>query len=102
MTKDEAIDAVFPYGIPTQITRSDAARFVDCAVKAGLMTIETEMERQQSTINEIFSIRVANNLPWKRLMEIAMKHAPEETKAVLREINENDRKVSDLLAELAK
>jgi len=57
---------------------------------------------EQSIISEIFAIRVANNVPWKRLMEIALKHAPEETRAVLRQINENDRKVSDLLAELAK
>ena len=61
-----------------------------------------ERASQQSTINEIFAIRVANNVPWKRLMEIALKHAPDETRAVLREINENDRKVSDLLGELAK
>lgn len=57
---------------------------------------------QQTIIEEIFSIRVANNVPWKKLMEIALKHAPDETKAVLREINANDRAVSDLLAELAK
>lgn len=56
----------------------------------------------QAIIDEIFIIRVQNNVPWKRLMEIAMKHAPDETRAVLREINENDRKVSDLLGELAK
>ena len=54
------------------------------------------------TIDEIFAIRVKNNVPWKRLMEIALKHAPDETRAVLREINANDRAVSDLLGELAK
>lgn len=57
---------------------------------------------EQETIDQIFWVRVQNNVPWKRLMEIALEHAPEETKAVLREINKNDRKVSDLLAELAK
>lgn len=57
---------------------------------------------QQFIVDEIFDIRVKNNVPWKRLMEIALKHAPEETKAVLRDINANDRAVSDLLGELAK
>lgn len=57
---------------------------------------------EQQAIDEIFAIRVQNNVPWKRLMEIALKHAPEETRAVLREINANDRKISDLLGELAK
>jgi hypothetical protein len=61
-----------------------------------------ERPSQQTTIDEIFAIRVRNNVPWKKLMEIALKHAPEETRAVLRQINENDRKVSDLLGELAK
>lgn len=65
------------------------------------MSAWTEADREQ-LIDDIFAIRVANNVPWKRLMEIALKHAPDETRAVLREINENDRKVSDLLAELAK
>ena len=53
-------------------------------------------------VDSIFAIRVRNNVPWKRLMEIALKHAPDETRAVLREINANDRAVSDLLGELAK
>lgn len=57
---------------------------------------------EQDTIDSIFAIRVANNVPWKRLMEIALKYAPEETRAVLREINANDLKVSELLGELAK
>lgn len=56
----------------------------------------------QEIIDQIFWVRVQNNVPWKSLMEIALEHAPEETKAVLREINKNDRKVSDLLGELAK
>lgn len=66
------------------------------------VAIPPPLTREQDTINEIFAIRVANNVPWKRLMEIALKHAPDETRAVLREINANDRKVSDLLGELAK
>ncbi len=56
----------------------------------------------QAVINEIFMIRIANNVPWKKLMEIALRHAPDETKAALREINANDRAVSDLLEQLAK
>lgn len=66
------------------------------------ITTHTPLTAEQSIIAEIFSIRVKNNVPWKRLMEIALKHAPEETRVVLREINDNDRKVSALLGELAK
>lgn len=64
--------------------------------------IDIKLKNTQLIIDQLFAVRVRNNIPWKRLMEIALKHAPDETRAALREINENDRKVSDLLAELAK
>lgn len=68
----------------------------------GAMTDTVPIAPEPSLIDQIFLIRVRNNIPWKRLMEIALKYAPEETRAALREINANDRKVSDLLAELVK
>lgn len=57
---------------------------------------------EQLLIDSIFKIRVANNIPWKRLMEIAMEHEPEETKAALRDINHNDRMISILVGDLTK
>lgn len=53
-------------------------------------------------ITKIGLIRARNNDLWMKLLEIALVTAPDETKEVLRQINENDRKVSDLLGELAK
>lgn len=58
------------------------------------------MTREQHLIDEIFRVRVENNLPWKRLMEIALKHAPEEAKEALRAIHHNDQAVSDLLGRM--
>lgn len=55
---------------------------------------------EQRILDQIFEARVKNNMPWKRLIEIAMKHAPEETRAALREINANDRSISTLMTEL--
>jgi hypothetical protein len=52
-------------------------------------------------IDRIREVRSHNNIEWMRILEIAMKHAPAETKKVLREINNNDRQISDLLGELA-
>jgi hypothetical protein len=46
--------------------------------------------------------RRQNNILWMSLLEIALLHAPVETKAVLRQINQNDAAISALLAELAK
>lgn len=54
------------------------------------------------TIIEIREFRGVNNILWMQILEIALQHAPAETKAVLRSINANDRSVFNLLAELAK
>jgi hypothetical protein len=58
--------------------------------------------KEQATIEAIFNLRVRNNDPWKRLMQIALKHAPEETKAVLREISGNDAAITTLMQELVR
>lgn len=62
----------------------------------------TQFAFGKDTIGAITAVRSRNNDLWMKLLEIAMETAPDETKAVLRQINENDRAVSGLLAELAK
>jgi Na+/serine symporter len=51
-------------------------------------------------IKQIRQVRAWNNIEWMKILEIALKHAPEETKKVLREINKNDREISDLLEQI--
>lgn len=58
--------------------------------------------QEQNIIDAIFDIRIKNNIPWKKLIEIAMTHAPEETKNALREVSQNDLHISDLTWELTK
>ena len=53
-------------------------------------------------IDHIFAVRVVNNVPWKKLMKIAFKYAPDEARAAMREVNGNDRRISDLVGELSK
>lgn len=57
---------------------------------------------QQEIIDEIFRIRVSNNMPWKRLIEIGLKFAPVETRTALAMISENDQRISDLTRMLAQ
>lgn len=71
-------------------------------VKKSSGFIDVRIVQTQQIIDRIFAVRVRNNIPWKRLMEIALRHAPDEARAALREINENDRAISDLLGELVK
>jgi hypothetical protein len=54
----------------------------------------------EQTIGKISEIRVANNAVWMRLLELALRAAPSEAKALVAEINENDQKVSALVKEL--
>lgn len=58
--------------------------------------------QEQNLIDAIFDIRVRNNIPWKKIIEIAMNHAPEETKNALHEIGNNDADVVDLTLELTR
>jgi hypothetical protein len=57
---------------------------------------------KQDVIDKIFEIRVSNNIPWRRIMEIAIEHAPDETAAVLAQVLENDREISGWMDALGK
>lgn len=53
-------------------------------------------------IARIQDVRRENNVLWMDLVRLAMRHAPRETKRLLRSITTNDRAVSRLMARLAK
>ncbi len=57
---------------------------------------------KQDVIDKIFEIRVSNNIPWRRIMEIAIEHAPDETAAVLAQVLENDREISGWMDALGR
>lgn len=60
------------------------------------------MKTPELIIKQIGDIRANNNVLWMRLLELALKHAPVDAKTALRQININDKAVSDLLQELTK
>jgi len=60
------------------------------------MTVSDKM-----LLDRVFEIRRQNNIPWRRLMELALQHAPEEAKAALREIADNDVQVAAGIRDLA-
>ena len=53
-------------------------------------------------IDQIQAIRSKNNKCWMDIMRVAMKHAPKDTKALLREIEINDREISALNSQLGQ
>lgn len=53
-------------------------------------------------IKDIRNARQINNIHWMKILEIALEHAPKETKLILAAINDRDRAISVLLEELAR
>ena len=76
-------------------------------------TIEEEIERllKQHTenqnqklklIDEIENIRRANNVNWMDLLRLAFRESPNQAKELVRRINNDDNKISDLFAKLSQ
>ncbi len=59
-------------------------------------------EKDLETIDRIEKVRTNNNVNWMDILRIAITHAPKETKAVLKRINDDDNKISDLFKDLQK
>lgn len=50
---------------------------------------------------EIASLRAKNNVNWMNILLIAMKHAPDETRAELRKISDMDQRITLLASRIA-
>jgi hypothetical protein len=53
-------------------------------------------------INEIARIRSNNNLNWMDILKLAFKLDPESASKIMRKINYDDKKISQLLNKLSK
>ena len=51
-------------------------------------------KKHSKSINKIQLLRKKNNLNWMNILRLAMKYAPEETKKILKKINNYDNKIS--------
>lgn len=58
------------------------------------------MKKYKSIVNLIEKTRSKNNKNWMDLLRIALKYSPKEASKVLKKININDRKISNLLKKL--
>jgi len=52
-------------------------------------------------IDEVEKVRTKNNKNWMDILRVAFKHAPEEARPILAEINKSDGQISKLLDQLA-
>lgn len=53
-------------------------------------------------VDEIERVRTHNNALWMHILRIAIQYNPEETKSVLSRINNNDKKISDLVKKISE
>ena len=52
-------------------------------------------KKYSQIINKIQLLRKKNNINWMDILRLAMKHAPNETKKILKNINNYDKKISN-------
>ena len=86
--------------LPEQVSNWDA----DIEETLALLDqgFQNQHARDMSLVDQIQAVRTRNNVNWMDLLRIALTHAPDETKAVLRQINSDDGSISELLKELGK
>ena len=53
-------------------------------------------------INQIQKARTKNNVNWMNILRVAIKFAPIEAKKIIKKININDKKISQLVSKLSK
>lgn len=61
-----------------------------------------QIEYYLNIIDEIEKVRTKNNVNWMDVLRLAFIHAPEESKKLMKRINEEDNKISELFEKLSK
>jgi hypothetical protein len=63
---------------------------------------DNDIEYCLSIIDEIENVRSKNNVNWMDIMRLAFKNNPVEAKKLMRKIDLEDNKISDLIKKLSK
>ena len=66
------------------------------------MTRSPTLDEKLKIIDEIERIRSSNNVNWMNLLRLAFRVAPDEAKLLVRHINSDDQKISQLVAQLGE
>ena len=61
-----------------------------------------QIEHYLKIIDEIEKIRTKNNVNWMDVLRLTFIHAPEESKKLMKKINQEDNRVSELFEKLSK
>ncbi len=58
-------------------------------------------ETDDIVVDAIEHVRKENNVLWMTILRIALKHAPDDTKDILKQIKQNDQRISKWVGRLA-
>ena len=61
-----------------------------------------QIENYLKVIDEIEKIRTRNNVNWMDVLRLAFTYAPEKTKKLMKKINKEDNRISELFEKLSK
>ena len=64
--------------------------------------MEDNIDEKLMLIDEIEKIRTRNNVNWMDLLRLAFKESPTEAKTLVRKINKDDQKISEIFTKLGK
>ena len=63
---------------------------------------EISIEYYLNIIDEIEKIRTKNNVNWMDILRLAFKNSPEDAKILMKKINEEDNRISELFDKLSR
>jgi|TARA_Y100000310_G_scaffold304922_1_gene344554 hypothetical protein len=61
-----------------------------------------QIEHYLKIIDEIEKVRTRNNVNWMDVLRLAFKHSPEETKKLMKIIDHEDNRISELVKKLSE
>jgi len=61
-----------------------------------------KIEHYLKIIDEIEQVRSGNNMNWMDILRLAFKHAPVEAKELMKKIDHEDNRISELVKKLSK
>ena len=63
---------------------------------------QSQIKHYLKIIDEIELVRTQNNVNWMDVLRLAFIHAPDEAKKLMKKINEEDNRISELFNKLSK
>jgi|TARA_B110000438_G_scaffold275655_1_gene296768 hypothetical protein len=62
---------------------------------------EDRTEHYLKIIDEVERVRTRNNVNWMDVLRLAFRHAPDEARGLMKRVNAEDERISELLNKLA-